>query len=157
MIAIRDSEFGRSPVNRNGTDPVLPNVTTAFNGGPTMGMSRSARFLIAIPAAMVALLLPLAGQAAAAVPLPAAESPHTTFGGHFCDYADIEQGYGTLNEAGEDRVYQTAYRETDESGLQQAVLYVFENDASWFKKQMGSWNKGRLLGEVVIGCGTGGW
>ncbi len=122
-----------------------------------MRMSRPARFLIAIPAAVVALLLPLAGQASAAVPLPAAESPHTTFEGHFCDYADIKQGYGMLNEAGEHRVYQTAYRESDESGLQQAVLYVFENDASWLKKQMGSWHKGRLLGEVVIGCGTGGY
>ena len=121
-----------------------------------MGTSRSVRSLIGISVVVAALMPVMAGQAAAAPPLPASEAPHTTFEGRFCDFADIRQGYGTTNEAGERRVYQTAYRTTDERGIQEAVLHVHENDASWFKQQLGNWHMGRLLGEVVIGCGTGG-
>jgi hypothetical protein len=34
------------------------------------------------------------------------------------------------------------------------VLHVYTNSANWFKQQMGNWEMGQLLGDVVIGCGT---
>lgn len=107
----------------------------------------------AVALVVAAALLPaLAGEAAAAVRLdPAVESPENP--GYLCDFADRSAGYGTRNRAGVGRVYQLAYREADDRGMGQGVLYVHENTASWLKKQSGGWEMGRLLGEVVIGCG----
>src|SRR4051794_37857804 len=102
---------------------------------------------------MAAGIVLSAGQASAA-PLGNQEHPHTTFGGELCRYADVNQGYGTLNEAGERRVYQLAFREADDQGLRQGVLNVHVNDAGFLKRESGGWNKGQLLGQVTIGCGT---
>lgn len=108
----------------------------------------------ALALAVAAALTPVLAGEAAAASLGAGESPHQTFEGRLCDYADRSDGYGQRNEAGELRVYQLAYREADDRGLEQAVLYVHENAGSWLTKQNGGWAMGRRLGAVTIGCGV---
>jgi hypothetical protein len=107
----------------------------------------------AVVALAVGLTPALAGDASAA-PLGSGESPHTTFSGRLCRYADVPQGYGMRNTAGDKRVYQLGYRETDDEGRRQGILYVYENDAGWLKQQNAGWHMGPLLGEVTVGCGT---
>ena len=113
------------------------------------------RRVLAVGALVFGLGLVTASQASALPTLGAQEAPQSTWGGDYCHFlANAPSGDGALNNAGERRVYQLAYSETDEEGRREAVLHVYTNSANWFKQQMGNWEMGQLLGDVVIGCGT---
>src|SRR3954469_12808828 len=87
------------------------------------------------------------GTAAANPPssLPPGEMPDDIGSSTRCSYFDNWTGHGVVvhNVSGVRRVYQLAYRLSDDEGRGQAVLNVHESAANWMDDQFGKAVMGR--------------